>query len=315
LIGFGHVAAATALALVLLLQGARATAEELRVVVTLKPVHSLVAAVMEGVGSPDLLLDGAASPHAYALKPSEARLLQRAQLVVRVSAELETFLAKPLATLPQGAKVLTLDRLKGMRLHRLRGGAAFGGNGHDGHRHHHGHDHGSHDPHLWLDPENAKVAALAVAEELARLAPGEAERFRANAGRLVARLQALSERLATSLQPLGKLRFLVFHDAYQYLERRFGLAAAGAVTMNPETPPSARRIAALRRQLTKDGIACVFAEPQFPPRIIDSIVEGTSTRRGTLDPLGAAIPAGPEHYATLLETMGRDLAGCLQGGT
>jgi zinc transport system substrate-binding protein len=299
------------------------------VVVTLKPVHSLVAAVMEGVGTPHLLIDGAASPHTYAMKPSEVRRLNTAAVVVRVSARLEVFLAKPLSLLGKRTRIVTLDEVPGMTLHKARVGGDFEPHSHDHgpakgkgkHAHGHGHAHSKgHDDdatltdgHLWLDPHNARVIALYVSEILAAVSPADAARFRANAKAVADRLDELDQGLKSELAPIAGKPFLVFHDAYQYFDRRYGLAGAGSVTVNPEVPPSARRLSQLRERLSRTGIVCVFAEPQFAPRAVDTIIEGTNVRRATLDPLGAAIGAGPDHYFEMMKGLARDLRGCLAG--
>ncbi len=291
-----------------------AMAAEPKVVVTLKPIHALVAAVMAGAGTPELLLDGAASPHTYALKPSDVRRLAQAQLVVRVSEGLEAFLGRTLAGLPKRVAVVTLASIPGLALHPLRAGAGF--EAHDHGRADHAHDAKGHakagiDGHLWLDPFNAHLIGLHMAEVLGSIAPEHGALYRQNAAALATRLDALSARLAEELQPLRGRPFLVFHDAYQYFERRFGLVSAGAVTVSPEVPPSAQRISQIRALLAAKGAVCVFSEPQFPPRTIDSVIEGTAVRRSTLDPLGANLVAGPDLYAALLEGLARDLKACL----
>lgn len=293
-----------------------AAAAEPKVVVTLKPVHALVAAVMDGAGAPDLLLDGAASPHTYALKPSDVRRLVEAHVVVRVSPGLEAFLERTLAGLPKRVVVVTLDAVPGLTLYPLRAGSGFEAHTHSGR----GHTHGSTgrakagvDGHLWLDPNNARLIGLHMAEVLAAIAPEHAVRYRQNAVGLAAGLDALSAKLAQELKPVGKQPFLVFHDAYQYFERRFGLVSAGAVTVSPEVPPSVRRISQIRALLAAKGAVCVFSEPQFPSRTINTVIDGTTVRRGTLDPLGASLAAGPGLYAALLEGLARDLKVCLGG--
>ncbi len=310
----------------LLFGAGAAMAAEPKVVVTLKPVHALVAAVMEGAGKPELLLDGAASPHTYALKPSDVRRLSEAQVVVRVSAGLEAFLGRTLAGLPKRVAVVTLETVPGLTLHSLRAGAGFEAHAHGKGGHGHaakgqpksgteksGAEKLGTDGHLWLDPVNARLIGLHMAEVLAAVAPEHGVRYRQNAAVLASGLEALSARLAEDMKPLASRPFLVFHDAYQYFERRFGLASAGAVTVSPEVPPSAQRISQIRALLAAKGAVCVFAEPQFPPRTIDTVIEGTNVRRGTLDPLGANLAAGPGQYAALLEEMARDLKGCLGG--
>lgn len=313
-------------ALTALLCGTVAAAEPAKpdIVVTVKPVHSLVAAIAEGVASPHLLIEGAASPHTYAMKPSDVRRLNGADIVIRVSAQLEVFLAKPLAQLSPRTRVITVDKISGLKLLSLRGGADFEphrhaggdkpGKGHKSDRDHgHGHGEGAKgvDAHLWLDPSNARLVALHIATVLSEAVPAEASRFKRNADALAARIDDLDRQISTELAAVADRRFVTFHDAYQYLELRYRLAGAGTVTVNPEVPPSVQRISRLRARLAKDRIACVFAEPQFLPRVIETIIEGTGVRQATLDPLGAAIPSGPNQYIELMTNLARDLKGCL----
>lgn len=298
-----------------------AAAAEPKVVVTLKPVHSLVAAVMAGGGAPELLIEGGASPHTFAMKPSDARRLAAADLVVRVADGLETFLVKSLAGLPKRVRIATLEGVPGLTLHGLRAGAGFGAHDHGTGKNGHGHGvevRGSKgqvrtatDSHLWLDPANARLIVLHMGEVLADLAPELAGLYRQNAIDVAARLEALDQRLAADLKIAAGRPFLVFHDAYQYFERRYGLVSAGSVTVSPEVPPSAQRLSRIRALLAAKGAVCVFAEPQFPPRTIDTILDGTSVRRGTLDPLGAGLEPGAGLYEQLLTGLARDLKGCL----
>jgi zinc transport system substrate-binding protein len=311
--------------------GARAAPD---VVVTLKPLHGLVAAVMEGVETPHLLIDGAASPHTYAMKPSEVRRLNKAGVIVRVSKSLEVFLVKPLALVSKQARIITIDEdTPGLTLLPLRTGGDFETHTHSagearGHNHDHGHAHETQehdqadrtghrparDPHLWLDPRNAKAVALHLSHVLAEVYPAAATQLESNGRALAERLDALDGTLSAEMAPVAGRPFLVFHDAYRYFEERYGLAATGSVTVNPEVPPSARRISAIRTRVAKARTVCVFAEPQFAPRVIAAIAEGTGVRQATLDPLGASIPAGPGHYFALMNNLARDLKACL-GGT
>jgi len=314
-------AAVTALLVLAEPAGARAETPP-DIVVTIKPIHSLAASVMAGVGSPRLLIDGAGSPHTYAMKPSDAKALNSARLVIRVAPSLETFLNNTLKSLPKSARVLTLEGVPGLVLHPVRTGGNFEDDGH-GHGHGHGDGHGKKaakgakapvDGHLWLDPRNASRMATAIAEALAEIDSTRADRYRANAAALNASLTALDRELEAAAKPLAGRSFIVFHDAYQYAEARYGLAASGSITVSPEVQPSAKRLQALRRTIGRLGATCVFAEPQFPPKLLDTVVEGTKARRGTLDPLGAAIPAGPDHYPALMRALMRDLSACLGSG-
>jgi zinc transport system substrate-binding protein len=286
---------------------------ELRVVASIKPVHALVAEIMHGIGTPGLLVDGNASPHTYALKPSDARAINAADVFVRVSESLEPFTAKVIRSIPRSVTVLTLADAPGLKLLSKRTSPMFERHVHA--RKGHGHDHGTekdiHDGHIWLDPSNAKAMAKAIAAALTGRAPAEADKIKANIARLEARLDALTAELERELKPVADKPFIVFHDAYQYFEARFGLNAVGSITLSPEAQPSAKRIAEVRAKIAGLGAVCVFAEPQFRSKLLDSVTEGTKAKAGTLDPEGALVPAGPDHYVTLMRSLAQGLKSCL----
>lgn len=292
-------------------------AEGPRVAVSIKPLHALVARVMGDVGQPRLLLQGAASPHSYSLRPSDAQALAEAELVFWVGPSFESFLVKPLKTLGARATPVALAEAPGVE--RLPYGASFreetaheeGADGDEDHDHEHDHDHGTFDPHLWLDPVNAQAMASAIADALAAADPDHGGTYRANADALVAELAALTDELAAALAPLRARPFLTFHDAYGYFTHRFGLAFAGAIALNPERPPGAARVAEIRRRVQELRVACVFAEPQFPPKLIAVVTEGSAARAGVLDPLGTTLTPGPEAYGRLLRDLAAGLRGCL----
>lgn len=295
-------------------------AEPVRVVVTIKPLHSLVAGVMEGVGAPSLLISGGGSPHSYALRPSEATALRRADVVVRVSEDLESFLDRPIRSLAKDAKVITLDELDGVTLLAPREGGVWDEHEHDHEAHgqsgeagggDHDHEHEEHDPHLWLTPQNARVLVDAVAAALAQADPGNAARYQANAKALHAKLDALDAELRAATKPLASKPYVVFHDAYHYFEDRYGLSAAGSITVSPERQPGAKRLTEIRDKIKSLEAVCVFAEPQFEPKLINTLIVGTNARRGVLDPLGAALPAGPELYFELMRGLAASLSACL----
>ncbi len=286
------------------------------VVVSIAPVHALVARVMAGVGAPRLLIPGAASPHTFALKPSDARAIAGARVVFWIGPELERFLTKPLASLAapgDGARVVALARADGVGvLPARRVGAWADDNGDADHRRDHDHDRDAADPHSWLDPVNAAAMVRAIVETLPAADPGNAARYRGNGDAALAELAALHAEVAATLAPVRDVPYVVFHDAYQYFEKRFGLAAAGAIAVGAGRAPGARRVAELRRVIVARGAACVFAEPQFEPALARTLVEGTGARIGTLDPLGAALPPGSGLYGELLRRMARSLADCLK---
>lgn len=283
------------------------------VVVTIKPLHALVARIMAGVGTPLLLVQGGHSPHTYALKPSDAAKLNTADVVFRMSETMEPFMTKVVQALPKRVQVVTLEDTPGLRLLERRTATPFDQSEHGNHGNERGpgHDDGVVDGHAWLDPENAKLMADRIAGALGSSDPGEAAAFAANAERLKTDLDRLNAELAADLAPVAGKRYIVFHDALQYFEQRYGLKPAGSIMVSPEVPPSARRLSALRKQVAARGAVCVFAEAQFDERLVEAVVEGTPVRIGTVDPEGTRIEPGPDLYFTLLRNLARDLKACL----
>lgn len=309
----GKPAALVAFALLAFALPARA--EVPKVVASIQPLHSLVASVMAGVGQPGLVVSGAQSEHTYALKPSDARALQAARVVVLVDEHYETFLAKPLQGRKGSLDVIAMADLPGARTLPARQGGVWEAEHeeHGGHGEHGHHQHGAMDGHLWLDPTNARLLVTAVADRLSELDPEHAQTYGANAAATVARLEALDIQMKARLAPVAAKPFVVFHDAYQYVEKRYGLAAAGSVTVDPDRPPSAKRLAALRDRLRAAGAACVFREPQFPAPVVRTLAQSAGAREGVLDPQGADIPPGPELYFTLMTRLADGLGSCLEG--
>jgi zinc transport system substrate-binding protein len=276
-----------------------------KVVASIKPIHSLIAGVMAGIGEPDVIVGGNSSPHDYSLKPSDAARLERADLVFWIGPILENYLARPLA-LAGKAEIVELDRAPGVALLPTREGGSW-------EKEREPHDHGDveEDGHLWLDPGNAKAIVRVAAARLAARDAGNAARYRANAAQLEQRLDELDRSLARKLAPVRSVPFVVFHDAYQYFERRYGLAAIGSITVSPERPPGARRLETIRAKLRALGARCVFSEPQFQPRLVATLIAGTPARTGTLDPEGTALPRGPELYFALMNGLADSLVRCL----
>jgi zinc transport system substrate-binding protein len=291
---------------------------ELAVVVTSKPVHALVAGVMGEAGRPALLIEAPVSPHSYSMRPSDAQKVHRANVFFRVSEALEPFTARLVKSLPATVRVVTLASAPRLVLLDQRRGGAFETGVHT-----HGHGKTSRsrsdesagsDPHVWLDPANAKAMVRYTAEVLAEAAPEHAAAFAANAAQVSAKIDDLTAEIQDRLKRVAGRPFVVYHDATQYFEKRFGLAAAGAITVSPDVPPSAKRLSELRGKLASLGAACVFAEPAFDPKVTQAVREGTGTRTATLDPEGLALPAGPDLYFTLMRNLAVTIADCLAGG-
>ncbi len=282
-----------------------AKAEAPGIVASIKPLHSLLSGVMAGVATPNLLLAGGQSAHTYAMRPSDARMLQSAQAIFWAGPAIEGFLIQPLGALPKSVRVIALaDQSSLIRLPLRRAGWADDAHGHKG---------GGVDGHLWLDPENARRIVFLMRDVLVSLDPPHAEIYAKNAKLMAARLAALDGELRTELAPFRAKPFLVFHDAYQYFETRYQLNGRGALALTPEIQPGARTVRNLRRRLLAGDVECAFAEPQFEPKLLDAISEGTRVRRGTLDPEGAGLAPGPDLYFLLLKGLGRSFAKCLAG--
>tara|TARA_R110002049_G_scaffold10127_3_gene50341 strand:- start:44174 stop:45211 length:1038 start_codon:yes stop_codon:yes gene_type:complete len=313
------------------------------------PVHALVTQVMAGVGMPELIIPPRASPHGYAMRPSEARALNAADLVVWVGPSLTPWLAEPIETLAGSATHLTLMDQPGTHILPFREGATFEAHDHDdeghaaeqhgdedhgenhddheedhaghdhaaddhaGHDHdtHEGHAHGGNDPHVWLDPRNGQLWLGQIAEALAERDPDNAKTYLDNALAAQEELARLETEITAQLAPLRGRPFIVFHDAYHYFEARFDIEAAGAISENDARAPGAARLAELRAVVSATGATCVFAEPQFNPGLVAAIADGQAVKTGTLDPLGAALTPGAALYRDLLRGMADSMAACL----
>jgi zinc transport system substrate-binding protein len=303
---------AVAFLLALICAGGSPAAAELKVVVTIKPIHSLVAQLMEGLGEPTLLVDGAASPHSFSLKPSGVRAIDAADVFIRVSPTLEPFTAKIATALPESVRLVTLEDAPGLKLLELRSGGTF-----EPHRHgvEAGADVGepgsAKDGHIWLNPDNAKAIVSYLVQVLSERAPADAARLKANAEKLNAKIDALTAEIAAETKPLQDRPFVVFHDAYQYFADRFDLDPVGSITVSPERQPGAKRLTELRQKIRSLHAVCLFAEPLFQPNLVAAVIEGTDVRTSTLDPEGALLPAGAELYFQLMRNLAAGFRSCL----
>ena len=299
-----------------------------KVVTTIKPLHSLVAQVMDGVGEPELLIKQG-SPHGYQMKPADAKNVAEADLILYVSHELETFMP-PL--LKKSGKEHSIEWAALPNLYPLptrHGGMWEEGDDDDDHDHgdhhhhehehgheqghdHHGHHHGAYDAHLWLSIARSKLLLEQTASELAAIDPANAAKYRDNAAKAAADLDALKTGLTTKLQPVQKRPFMVFHDAYQYFEQDYDLDAVGTVRVDPEHEPGAKRISELHQMIADHKIVCLFSEPQFPAKIVTKLAADGNVKTAVLDPVGADLAPGKTMYRQLLTNLADNLAGCLK---
>ncbi len=313
---------------------------DINVVTSIKPLHSLTSYIMEGVGEPDLIIDGVASPHNFQIKPSHAKMLQKADLVIWVGEDLESFLPSALKSIPKNAVVFELLDQSGLKKLKFREKNIF--EGHDDHDEHghdehakkeddhddhddeehakkeddhddhghdeHGHAHGEYDPHIWLDPSNAKVIVKKITNQLSKIDKDNSSVYKANSKKLLKDLDGLIKEVKNEINKDAS--FVVFHDAYQYFEKRFGINVIGALTVNPDVMPGAEQLSEIREVIEHEKAKCIFSEPQFNPNIINSIASDTGVKTGVLDPLGANINKGKNMYFQLIKDMSNSLKDC-----
>ena len=300
---------------------------DIKVVASIKPIHSLASYLMDGVGKPDLIVDGYNSPHGFALKPSHAKMLQNADLIFWVGEDLESFLEKPLNSIAKKAEKIELMEIKGLNKLEFRERNIFEGHddhGHDEHKKedehkehghkedkhddHHEHAHGEHDPHIWLDPMNAKVILKEMAEHLIENDQKNASTYKANLKKALKDLDKLTKKVKSDLNK--DFKSIVFHDAYQYFEKRFDVNVLGAFTVNTDVLPGAEQLSEIREIIEHDKVSCVFSEPQFNPDIINAVAKDMNIKTGVLDPLGATLTPGKTLYFDLIRNMSKTFKSC-----
>lgn len=341
---FGAAVSAVAIA-------APAQADVPSVAVDISPVHSLVAKVMDGVGSPNLIVQAGATPHGYSLRPAEAEAMQNADVIFWVSDDLAPWIQESINSLAGDARSVELFESAGVTRLHYREGPIFDGHGHDdagheksgdndqteaahSHDHDHAHDgdhaqdgdghdhaedgHGHHhahsgvNPHAWLDPHNARVWLDVIADVLGDMDPEHAQAYADNAAEAKAELTRLSADIDSAIAPVRGTNYIVFHDAYQYFEHRFDIPAAGAIRLGDASEPSPARIEELRDLVAELDVACVFAEPQFNRGMVEAVFEQTQAGIGVLDPLGSSLEPGPDMYPQLLRNLSDSLTTCLK---
>ncbi|MFC1684581.1 zinc ABC transporter substrate-binding protein [Pseudomonadota bacterium] len=288
-------------------------AEPPRVVVSIAPVHSLIAGLMKGVAAPELLVKSGVSHHSFSLRPSHMRAITQANAIFWLGAEAETFLGRPLASARPEQRIFNLMQSPGLTLLGTRSGGAWREEHEekDSGAHDHRHEGKTTDPHIWLDPLNAEAMVKAATVVLIKADPERAAQYQENSDRLLFQLQNLDMEMRDSVALAKGKPYLVFHDAYQYFEHRYGLNAAGAISISPERRPGARRLREIQRTLKEINAHCIFVEPQFPSNFLQAIVEEGEYNTGTLDPLGIDIQPGPDMYFILMRRLSSALVACL----
>ena len=321
---------------------------EIKVVASIKPIHSLVSYLMDGVSKPSLIVDGYASPHGFALKPSHAKMLQEADIIFWVGEDLENFLEKPLNSIAKKAEKIELLEAKGLNKLKFRERNIFDGHDdhghdddghkkkddhddhddghkkkddhghdddghkkkddHDDHDDHEGHHHGEYDPHIWLDPINAKIILNEMVEHLIENDAKNTSTYKSNLEKALKDIDKLTMEVMTELNK--STSSIVFHDAYQYFEERFNVNVLGAFTVNTDVMPGAEQLAEIREIIEHDKVSCIFSEPQFNPDIINAVAKDMDIKTGVLDPLGATLDPGKGLYFDLIKNMSKSFKGC-----
>ena len=310
---------------------------EIKVVASIKPIHSLVSYLMDGVSKPSLIVDGYASPHGFALKPSHAKMLQEADIIFWVGEDLENFLEKPLTSIAKKAEKIELMEAHGLNKLKFRERNIFDDHDdhghedghkkkddhddhghdedghkkkddHDDHDDHEGHHHGEYDPHIWLDPINAKIILNEMVEHLIENDAKNASTYKSNLDKALKDIDKLTMEVMTELNQ--STSSIVFHDAYQYFEKRFNVNVLGAFTVNTDVMPGAEQLAEIREIIEHDKVSCIFSEPQFNPDIINAVAKDMDIKTGVLDPLGATLNPGKDLYFDLIKNMSKSFKGC-----
>ena len=290
---------------------------DIKVVTTIKPLHSLISRIMETRGEPQLIIEGTNNPHTFVFKPSHAKMIEEADIVFWIGEDLEAFMEKPLNSLAKDTKKIAFMDSESIEKLKFREENIFDDHDdHDGHDdehddhagHHDGHNHGEFDAHIWLDPENAKEMVKIIRDELIKIDPEGQRQYSVNAAGATLELDNLINNVETELSK--DISYIVFHDAYQYFETRFGVKSAGALTLNPDVLPGAKQTADIQDLISDKGIKCIFSEPQYNPKIIETLGNDMNISTGVIDPLGAFIDAGPTMYVELINGIANSIKEC-----
>ncbi|MCG9631603.1 zinc ABC transporter substrate-binding protein ZnuA [Vibrio sp. Isolate30] len=270
------------------------------ILTSFKPIQMIVTELTQGVSEPDVVMNSNASPHDYALKPSDVKKIQNADMLIWFGPDLEAFLTK---VAKSNDNLVTISEIPNINLREF---------GEDPHDHHHdGHDHGSHDPHFWLGIDQVEVASSYISNKLVEVDPQNADVYKKNLEVFLSQLADKKRSIEAQLAPVKDKGYYVFHDAYSYYEDEFGLNKLGHFTVSPERKPGAKTLISIKKTLAKQDVQCVFSEPQFTPAVIESVVRGSSTKKGQLDPVGSDIEVDKGSYFEFLQQLTDSYTSCL----
>lgn len=293
-----------------------AASAQANVLTTVKPLGFIAEAIGQGVTQTDVLLPVSASPHDYSLKPSDAQQLQSAELVVWVGGGMESFLTKSVNKLPK-EKVLTLAEVPAIKtIVDATKKEDHDEHDHDHHHHHHGHDHDGHDHskdwHIWLSSDAAVLTAEQIADRLSAQYPDKKVKIAENLAQFKANVEAKKAQIKAQLAPMKGKGFYTFHEAYGYFEKAYDLHSLGSFTINPTVAPGAKTLGKIKEHIAEHKAVCLFAEPQFTPKVVQSLSKGTDTKVGQLDPLGAKIEMSANAYPEFLQGLADEFSQCLK---
>ncbi|WP_219702315.1 zinc ABC transporter substrate-binding protein ZnuA [Marinomonas lutimaris] len=301
------------------------------IVTSIKPVSMIVAAIAGDKAEIQQIVSSTASPHDFAMRPSDLKKIINADTVVWVGESLERFLEKPLENAGKEESSIEWLALDGMALHNFakehhhdedeaeedhdHDHEAHGDHeehgDHDEHEGHEGHHHDGVDPHVWLSPDNARVLAKAVTARLVSLDSANAEYYKDNLASFENGLSAKDAEIRNALNKVNKVPYIVFHDGYSYFEQHYGLSHAGEITVSPERKPGAKKVAEIRHEIQENKVQCVFSEPQFSPAIVKTLLEGSDVKTAPLDPLGSKVKMGTNAYFSFLDSLSGQFLSCL----
>ena len=281
---------------------------EKKIITTIKPLHSILLNIVDT--DVDLLLDSNFSPHDFKLKPSDMNKLNDADILIYIDESIETFIERPLASIKNDVKTIKILGNANLSLLPIREGGVWEEEDHgDGHHH----DHGDYDAHVWLSNENVIKMTKFLIKELSKINPDKKNIYKANAKVFIKKLKDNSKKVKKELASVKNKPYIVFHDAYQYFENENSLNSVGSISLNPEISPTPKRIQEIKSKIKKDNVVCLFREPQFPSRIVQTVIQDTNAKEGELDPVGFNLVPGKNLYFELINNLSKGLRNCLEG--